>query len=117
MAAIVLNDGHTLGPAEFETFLGAQPDLSPKARPRYVRIATDLPSTATHQVLKRELIAQGIDIGAGEVLWEREPRDTAYTVRGDRKGGGAGRSGSPPSARPGSSVPGAGSDPSTVAPV
>ncbi|MGN6338665.1 fatty-acid--CoA ligase FadD1 [Mycobacterium sp.] len=117
MAAIVLNDGHTLGAAEFEAFLDAQPDLSPKARPRYVRIAADLPSTATHKVLKRQLIAEGTDIGAGEVLWEREPRGTAYVARGDRKGGGAGRSGSPPSAMPGSSVRGAGSDPSAVAPV
>lgn len=104
MAAIVLNEGHTLTAAEFETFLNAQPDLSPKARPRYVRIAADLPSTATHKVLKRQLIAQGTAVGAGELLWEREPRGTAYTVRGD-------------TARTGSSVPGAGSDPSTVAPV
>ncbi|OBK40692.1 acyl-CoA synthetase [Mycobacterium sp. 1165196.3] len=135
MAAIVLNDGHGLTAAEFEEFLDAQPDLSPKARPRYVRIAADLPSTATHKVLKRQLIAAGTTVGAGEVLWEREPRGTAYTVSGDRKGGGAGRGGSPPSTsgdrkgggagrggsppstKPGSSVPGAGSDPSTVAPV
>jgi fatty-acyl-CoA synthase len=130
MAAIVLNDGHALTAAEFEAFLNAQPDLSPKARPRYVRIAADLPSTATHKVLKRQLIAQGTTIGAGEVLWEREPRGAAYTLSGDRKrggsppsasgdrkGGGAGRGGSPPSAKPGSSVSGAGSDPSTAAPV
>ncbi|OBF63225.1 acyl-CoA synthetase [Mycobacterium sp. 852002-51971_SCH5477799-a] len=117
MAAIVLNDGHTLAPAEFEAFLDAQPDLSPKARPRYIRIAAELPSTATHKVLKRQLIAQGTDIGPGEVLWERDRRGTAYTVRGDRKSGGAGRGGSPPSATPGSSVPGAGSAPSTGAPV
>jgi len=105
MAAIVLNDGHTLAPTEFEAFLDEQPDLSPKARPRYVRIAADLPSTATHKVLKRQLIAQGTDIAAGEVLWVREPRGTAYTVRGDR------------AATPGSSVAGAGSGPSAVAPV
>lgn len=104
MAAIVLNDGHTLTPPEFEAFLDEQPDLSPKARPRYVRIAADLPSTATHKVLKRKLIAQGTDIGAGEELWEREPRGTAYTVRGVR------------SATPGSSASGAGSDPSAAAP-
>ncbi|OBH59413.1 acyl-CoA synthetase [Mycobacterium mantenii] len=117
MAAIVLNDGHTLARADFEAFLDAQPDLSPKARPRYVRIAADLPSTATHKVLKRQLIAQGTAVGADEVLWEREPRGTAYTVRSDPKGGGAGQGGSPPTARPGSSVPDAGSDPSTAAPV
>jgi fatty-acyl-CoA synthase len=99
MAAIVLNDGHALSAAEFERFLDAQPDLSPKARPRYVRIAADLPSTATHKVLKRQLIAQGTAVGPGELLWEREPRGSTYMVR------------------PGSLVPDGGSDPSTVAPV
>jgi fatty-acyl-CoA synthase len=80
MAAVVLNEGHTLEPDSFEEFLGAQPDLSPKARPRYVRIATDLPSTATHKVLKRQLIAQGTAIGADEILWQRDPRGTAYRI-------------------------------------
>jgi fatty-acyl-CoA synthase len=78
MAAVVLNEGHTLDPDSFEAFLDAQPDLSPKARPRYVRLAADLPSTATHKVLKRQLIAQATAIGQGETLWEREPRGTAY---------------------------------------
>ncbi|MEC4762611.1 fatty-acid--CoA ligase FadD1 [Mycobacterium sherrisii] len=80
MAAIVVNDGHTLEPAEFEAFLSAQPDLSPKAWPRYVRLAADLPSTATHKVLKRQLIAEATTIGAGERLWVREPRGTAYAA-------------------------------------
>ncbi len=39
MAAIVLNDGAALAPDGFEAFLAAQSDLSPKAWPRYVRIA------------------------------------------------------------------------------
>ena len=78
MAAVVLNEGHTLDPQSLEAFLDAQPDLSPKARPRYVRIAADLPSTATHKVLKRQLIAEGTTPREGEVLWEREPRGTAY---------------------------------------
>jgi fatty-acyl-CoA synthase len=80
MAAVVLNDGCILGPESFEAFLDAQPDLSPKARPRYVRVAPELPSTATHKVLKRQLIAQGTAIGAGETLWVREERGTAYQV-------------------------------------
>jgi fatty-acyl-CoA synthase len=80
MAAVVLNDGHTLDPDAFEAFLDAQPDLSPKARPRYVRIATDLPSTATHKVLKRQLITQGTAIGLDEILWTRDPRGTAYRI-------------------------------------
>lgn len=77
MAAIVLKDGATLAPADFEAFLTEQPDLSPKAWPRYVRIAADLPSTATHKVLKRVLIAQGATAGDGE-LWVRDTRGTAY---------------------------------------
>ena len=101
MAAIVLNEGQTLDPDSFEAFLDAQPDLSPKARPRYVRIATDLPSTATHKVLKRQLIAEGTAVPAGEVLWERESRGSAYAVV-------------VPSSD--SSVPDGGSGPSSVAP-
>jgi fatty-acyl-CoA synthase len=103
MVAIVLNEGLTLDPDSFETFLDAQPDLSPKARPRYVRIAADLPSTATHKVLKRQLIAQATAIAEGETLWEREPRGTAYRVasRADT---------------PSPWVPDDGSVPSTVAP-
>ncbi|ORW30102.1 acyl-CoA synthetase [Mycobacterium paraense] len=102
MAAIVLNDGAELQPDAFEAFLAAQPDLSPKAWPRYVRIAADLPSTATHKVLKRQLIAQGTAVGEDEVLWEREPRGTAYRRA---------------AASPAPGALGGGSAPSPVAPV
>ncbi len=78
MAAIVLKDDATLTPAEFEAFLARQPDLSPKARPRYVRITADLPSTATHKVLKRALIAEGATAGDGDELWVRDARGTSY---------------------------------------
>ncbi|MEI5676324.1 MULTISPECIES: fatty-acid--CoA ligase FadD1 [unclassified Nocardioides] len=79
MAALVLRDEATLTPAELEAFLADQPDLSPKAWPRFVRIADDLPSTATNKVLKRELAAQGPTPGGG-VLWVREPRGTSYAA-------------------------------------
>jgi len=79
MAAIVLQDGATLAPSELEEFLAAQADLSAKAWPRYVRLAADLPSTATNKVLKRELAAEGATAGDG-VLWIREARGTAYAV-------------------------------------
>ncbi|MGA8846844.1 MAG: AMP-binding protein, partial [Nocardioides sp.] len=77
MAAVVLNDQASLEPAELEAFLAAQPDLSPKAWPRHVRIAPSLPSTATNKVLKRDLTAEGATPGNG-VLWTREARGTAY---------------------------------------
>ena len=105
MAAVVLNDGAELDPDSFEAFLDAQPDLSPKAWPRYVRIAADLPSTATHKVLKRHLIPQGTAVGEGEILWEREARGTAYRHAARTE----------PKSDPG--VPDGGSAPLPVAPV
>ncbi|OSC39912.1 fatty-acid--CoA ligase FadD1 [Mycobacterium decipiens] len=78
MAAVVLQAGDAFNPDSFEAFLDAQPDLSAKARPRYIRITADLPSTATHKVLKRQLIAEGMTLGEGDTLWVREPRGNAY---------------------------------------
>jgi len=77
MAAIVLRDGARLTPQDFADFLAEQPDLSPKAWPRYVWIADDLPVTATNKIVKRTLSAQGVDVAAG-VLWHREGRDRHY---------------------------------------
>lgn len=81
MAAMVLSGGATLSPQEFGAFLAGQPDLSPKAWPRYVWIADDLPTTATNKILKRTLIAQGIDVASG-VLWQRAGRDGRYRLFG-----------------------------------
>ncbi|SPM30556.1 fatty-acid--CoA ligase FadD1 [Mycobacterium terramassiliense] len=80
MATVVLHDGTTLSPDEFSDFLAAQPDLSPKAWPRYIQIATELPTTATHKVLKRQLITAGPTAGKGD-LWIRQPRGTRYMRR------------------------------------
>ncbi|MGB2811633.1 MAG: acyl-CoA synthetase, partial [Mycobacterium sp.] len=77
MAAVVLRDGATLTPAEFGEFLAAQPDLSPKAWPRHVWIAEDLPATATNKIIKRRLTEQGLDVPAGQ-LWTRQPRTRDY---------------------------------------
>ncbi|MFC5727723.1 MULTISPECIES: fatty-acid--CoA ligase FadD1 [Nocardioides] len=79
MCALVLRDGAALTPDAFEEFLGAQRDLSPKAWPRYVRIAEELPSTATNKVLKRELRAEGTD--TADTLWIRGERDRDYAAR------------------------------------
>jgi len=71
MAAVVLQDGADLDPETFERFLAEQPDLSPKAWPRYVWVADQLPSTATNKILKRELIALGAEPN-GRELWKRD---------------------------------------------
>lgn len=80
MAALVLRDEAELSPGELERFLAAQSDLPPKAWPRYVRITSTLPSTATNKVIKRELVAQGVDGGDG-VLWVRQERGTSYEAQ------------------------------------
>ncbi|MCV7032036.1 fatty-acid--CoA ligase FadD1 [Mycobacterium sherrisii] len=79
MAALVLHEGMDVTAADLEEFLAAQPDLSPKAWPRYLRINADLPATATNKILKRELIAAGISAQGG-VLLSRPPRGTTYAV-------------------------------------
>lgn len=71
MAAVVLQDDADLTPEGFEEFLAAQRDLSPKAWPRYLWIADDLPSTATNKILKRELVALGVR-RRGRRLWRRD---------------------------------------------
>ena len=78
MAAVVLRDGATLHPDEFAQFLAAQRDVSPKAWPRYVWVAQDLPSTATNKILKRELVALGAEPG-GRVIWKRD-RSTFHVL-------------------------------------
>jgi fatty-acyl-CoA synthase len=78
MAAVVIHSGTRLEPTDLEEFLAAQPDLSPKAWPRYVRINDDLPATATNKILKRELIAAGVSAQGG-VLWTRPARGTTYS--------------------------------------
>ena len=70
MAAMVLRDGARLTPDELGAFLAGQPDLSPKAWPRYVWITDELPVTATNKILKRALIAQALEVPSG-VLWSR----------------------------------------------
>lgn len=79
MAAIVLRDNETLTPEEFVGFLREQVDLSPKAWPRYVRLNSDLPSTATNKILKRELKSEGVTAGDG-TLWVRPARSSEYRV-------------------------------------
>jgi fatty-acyl-CoA synthase len=77
MAAIVLAEGANLTPGEFGDFLASQPDLSPKAWPRYVWLADRLPITATNKILKRELAARGARPEGG-VLWARDTRSRVY---------------------------------------
>ncbi|MCZ4500187.1 MAG: acyl-CoA synthetase [Marmoricola sp.] len=78
MATLVLRDDAVLDPAGFEAFLADQPDLSAKAWPRYVRLATEVPTTATNKVLKRTLRTEGT--ATSDPLWERAERGRSYAA-------------------------------------
>jgi fatty-acyl-CoA synthase len=58
MACIVLRDGASLTPAELGAFLVAQADIGPKQYPRFVRVTSQMPRTATFKVLTRVLATE-----------------------------------------------------------
>jgi fatty-acyl-CoA synthase len=70
MAALTLRPGARFDPARFESFLAAQRDLGTKQAPRYVRIATKLPSTETNKILKRVLRRERWE--CADPVWLRE---------------------------------------------
>ena len=79
MACVVLRDGAALTPGEFGAFLSGQGDLGPKQYPRFVRVAGELPRTATFKVLTRVLAADGWDT-PDPVWWRPDARSPGYVV-------------------------------------
>lgn len=74
MACIQLRDGASFDGAVFADWLERHPDLSPKWRPRFVRISEQLPTTPTNKVLVRVLAAEGI-VCDDPVWWSPRPGD------------------------------------------
>ena len=74
MCALVLRDGATFDGGSFAAWLDDQSDLSPKWRPRYVRLCTTLPTTPTNKVLIRSLVHQKFrsDRVNGDPIYVRE---------------------------------------------
>jgi fatty-acyl-CoA synthase len=58
MAALRLRDGAAFDPQQFAMFVDQLADIGPKWRPRYVRVANELPTTGTNKVVKRTLVHQ-----------------------------------------------------------
>lgn len=76
MAALALREGVSFDPLAFSEFLLAQGDLGTKMAPRFVRVLTRLPVTATHKVARAALRREGFrcaGLGEGETgdLWWR----------------------------------------------
>ncbi|MFE1792099.1 AMP-binding protein [Streptomyces sp. NPDC059525] len=59
MAAVALREGAAFDPEAFAAFLAAQPDLGTKMAPRYVRILTAMPVTATNKIHRAALRRNG----------------------------------------------------------
>jgi len=79
MAALAVADPAAFDPTAFAAFLAAQPDLSPKWSPTYLRITADLKRTETNKVLKRELQREGFRHPDGaEPIWWRPRGAPAY---------------------------------------
>jgi fatty-acyl-CoA synthase len=56
MVALVLREGIGFDASSFASWLDEQPDLSPKWRPRFVRLCRTLPTTPTNKILTRTLV-------------------------------------------------------------
>jgi fatty-acyl-CoA synthase len=80
MAALVLREGATFDPAALAAWIDAQSDLSPKWRPRYIRVAEVLPTTPTNKVLTRTLVHQKFraDRIGGDPVFVRGRGEDAY---------------------------------------
>ncbi len=76
MAALHVHEGAAFDATAFTEFLDAQSDLSPKWVPRFVRISTALPSTATQKVLKRVLRREHWE--CEDEVWWRPARETEF---------------------------------------
>ena len=77
MAAIKLQEGSEFDPGGFAAFLDHEPDLPPRWRPMFVRVAGELAVTPTNKVLKRALRREKflIDQIADPVYWRPRGAD------------------------------------------
>jgi fatty-acyl-CoA synthase len=78
MAALELRPDARLDPGDFADFLGQQGDLGTKWAPRFVRLSTALPITATNKVLKRSLRAERWN--SEDPLWWQPLKGGPYEV-------------------------------------
>ncbi len=80
MVAMVLRPGAGFDGESLAAWLDAQPELSPKWRPRYVRLCQELPTTPTNKVLVRILVHQHVraDRTGGDPLFVRDRGSATY---------------------------------------
>jgi len=76
MAVIEMRDGTSFDPVDFDRFLSEQRDLGTKWSPRYVRVTTAMPVTATNKVDKAPLRRdRWMPVNGDDVYWRPDRRD------------------------------------------
>jgi fatty-acyl-CoA synthase len=78
MVALEMTPGRAFDPSTFAAWLDAQPDLGPKWWPRFVRLSSSLPQTATGKVTKVGLRQEAWM--CDEPVWWRPLDSTAMTL-------------------------------------
>lgn len=76
-----MRGGAPLTPAEFGAFLAGQGDLGPRRHPRFVRVTSQMPRTATFRVLTRLLAADRWNT-TDPVWWRPGGRSPEYVPLG-----------------------------------
>lgn len=82
MAAIILKEGEEFDPEAFSRWVDAEDAISERYRPRYVRVARELPTTGTNKVVKRRLVHEKwrSDRVGDDAVYVREKADDAYRL-------------------------------------
>jgi fatty-acyl-CoA synthase len=82
MSAVVLREGADFDGSSFASWLDGQPDLSPKWRPRFVRVSKTLPATPTNKILARTLVHEKFrsDRVAGDPVYLRDRGSAAFSL-------------------------------------
>jgi len=84
MAAVQVRDGGAFDPEAFASYVDSLAEIGPKWRPRYVRVATEFPTTGTNKIVKRTLVRQKYrrDLCGDDDLFVRDRGADAYRVFG-----------------------------------
>ncbi|MBI2169466.1 MAG: AMP-binding protein [Actinobacteria bacterium] len=80
MAALVMKDGVDFDPEVFAKWVDAQDEVSERYRPRYVRVARELPMTGTNKIVKRTLVHEKFrhDRCSDDAIYWREKGEPTY---------------------------------------
>jgi fatty-acyl-CoA synthase len=85
MVALVMREGTAFDGSSFASWLDGQADLSPKWRPRFVRVCDALPATPTNKILTRTLVHEKfrLDRLGGDPVFVRARGAAAFVSFGE----------------------------------